>query len=190
MNLLPCAITLKPSKIAIDRFPRRKVARQLPPRTTGAHDIHYGVDHLAHVVSARATAPFGFRNQRTDQSPLTVRQIGGVWLPFHTTSSALRPLLKQVLRHYRRGRDSNPRYSLTRTLVFETSSFSRSDTSPIGALPHREGIIGARSAIRNRTNGGIRVDPGALCLASGRFRRAAPAGKSPRTSRKRLAAAT
>ena len=72
--------------------------RQLPPRTTGAHDIHYGIDHLAHVVSTRATAPFGFRNQRIDQSPLTVRQIGGVWLPFHTTSSASRPLLKQVLR--------------------------------------------------------------------------------------------
>ena len=30
----------------------------------------------------------------------------------------------------RRGRDSNPRYGLTRTLVFETSSLSRSDTSP------------------------------------------------------------
>gem|GEM_PF-2315905 len=29
----------------------------------------------------------------------------------------------------RRGRDSNPRYG-NRTLVFETSSFSRSDTSP------------------------------------------------------------
>ncbi len=31
---------------------------------------------------------------------------------------------------HRRGRDSNPRYGVTRTLVFETSSFSRSDTSP------------------------------------------------------------
>ena len=100
MNFLPSAITLKPSKIAIDRFPRRKIMRQLPPRTTGAHDIQYGIDQLAHVVSARATAPFGFRNQRFDQSPLTIRQIGRVWLPFHTTSSASSPLLKQVLTSY------------------------------------------------------------------------------------------
>ncbi len=33
----------------------------------------------------------------------------------------------------RRGGDSNPRYSVNRTLVFETSSFSRSDTSPKGS---------------------------------------------------------
>jgi len=76
VNLLPCAITLKSSKIAIDSFPRRKVTRQLSPRTTGAHDIHDGIDHLAHIVSTRAAAPLGCRNQRIDQSPLIVGQIG------------------------------------------------------------------------------------------------------------------
>ena len=35
----------------------------------------------------------------------------------------------------RRGGDSNPRYGVTRTLVFETSSFSRSDTSPAAKPP-------------------------------------------------------
>ena len=59
---------------------------------------------------------------------------------------------------YRRGGDSNPRYGVTRTLVFETSSFSRSDTSPltlrgfIGCLVTRSDAgAGRRNAHQGRS---------------------------------------
>ena len=49
-----------------------------------------------------------------------------------------RPVSPFLIRVYRRGGDSNPRYGVTRTLVFETSTFSRSDTSPalLTTIPH------------------------------------------------------
>jgi hypothetical protein len=44
-------------------------------------------------------APLGRRDRRINQSPLTVRHVGWVWLPFHPPLSAQSGLLKHFLGH-------------------------------------------------------------------------------------------
>ncbi len=83
MNPSPRAVPLEPPKTVIDRDLGREVMRQLPPRATRAHHIEDSIDHLAHIRFARASARLGRRDRRFDQSPLTVRHVGRVWLPFH-----------------------------------------------------------------------------------------------------------
>jgi len=97
MNPLPGSIPLEQPKTAVHRLPRRKVMGQLPPRTARADDIQHRIDHLAHIVPARATAPFGRRDRRADQSPLAVRHVRGVWVPFYTPLPAESGLLKHFL---------------------------------------------------------------------------------------------
>ena len=99
MNTLPRSIPLEEPEIAVHRFPRGKFVGQLPPRTSRAYDIQHRIEHLAHIVSARATAPLGRRYRRLDQSPLTGRHVAWVWLPFHTSTSAPSGLLKHFLRY-------------------------------------------------------------------------------------------
>ena len=87
MNPFPRPIALEVSEIAVDRFPRGKIVGQLPPRTARANDVQHGIDHLAHVMAARAPARPGRRYRRSNQSPLTARHVRWVWLPFHTSLS-------------------------------------------------------------------------------------------------------
>ncbi len=100
MNPFPRSIPLREPEIGVYRFPRRKIIGQLPPRTARTHDIQHHIDHLAHVMTARATTPLGRRDRRLDQSPLTLRHVGWVGLPYRTPLSAKSGLLKHFLREF------------------------------------------------------------------------------------------
>jgi len=58
MNALPCAIITPAAEILIDTLPQRIVFGQHPPLDTAHDDIHEGIDDLAHVQTAGASARF------------------------------------------------------------------------------------------------------------------------------------
>jgi len=68
--------------------------RQQSPGAAGAVEVQNTVDHLAHVhLAVPAAGLFGW-NMRFDQQPLFVREITGVWIPFHADS-----LIQMVFSH-------------------------------------------------------------------------------------------
>ena len=83
MNLLPRPVEAKAAVIEMHRAPGREVVRQLPPRAARAIEVEDCINHLTQIDGARAAALFGRRNQRFDQSPLTVRYVRRIWIPFH-----------------------------------------------------------------------------------------------------------
>src|SRR5262249_39502335 len=61
---------------AIDRPPRRQVARHQPPRAARPHHVEYPIDDLAHRPLARPARRAGLPQVRRDDAPLCVGQIG------------------------------------------------------------------------------------------------------------------
>jgi len=98
MNLPPRPILAEALVIVVDRPPRRKIVRQLPPRAACTHDVQHRSDDLTRIDAARPTTGLGRRDPRLDQSPLTVRHVGWVRTPFHLPLSASSGLFKQFLR--------------------------------------------------------------------------------------------
>ena len=57
---------------AVDRPPRRQVARHQPPRAARPHHVEYPIDDLAHRPLARPARRAGLRQVRRDDAPLCV----------------------------------------------------------------------------------------------------------------------
>ena len=86
MKLLPHAVATPLAVVMVHRRPRRKVARQHPPRTPRPTQIENTVDHRPHVGRLRSPASLarlGPRNQWGNQVPLLIREIAGVCVPGH-----------------------------------------------------------------------------------------------------------
>jgi hypothetical protein len=86
VNFLPGAIDSEKAAIVVDRAPGRQVVRQQPPGAARAVEVQNAVDHLAHVHLAVPAAWFLRGDMRFDQQPLFIREIAGVWIPFHAAS--------------------------------------------------------------------------------------------------------
>src|SRR6516164_8577069 len=61
---------------AVDRPPRRQIARHQPPRAACPHHVKYPIDDLAHRPLARPARRAGLRQVWRDDAPLCVGQIG------------------------------------------------------------------------------------------------------------------
>jgi len=84
VNALPRTIEPEAAVVVVHRAPRRKFARQHPPRATGAVEVEDAVDHAAHVDAAMPSAGLGRRDHRRDERPLFVREVRWVERPCHT----------------------------------------------------------------------------------------------------------
>jgi hypothetical protein len=62
-------------KPAVDRTPRRQIARQQTPRTARSHHIKNAIDDLTHRPGARPSRALCHRQARLDHSPLFICQI-------------------------------------------------------------------------------------------------------------------
>ena len=65
-------------EIAVHRALRRKILRQMAPRTAGLQHIKQPADHRADVDLARSAAAFGRRDQRRKDRPFAIRQIARI----------------------------------------------------------------------------------------------------------------
>ena len=83
MNLRPQAVQTKHAIVVVDRAPGRELMRHHTPRAAGSVQIQNSVDYLSHINRPRSTAAFGRRDQRFNELPLFIRQIAGIWYPFH-----------------------------------------------------------------------------------------------------------
>ncbi len=85
-----------------------------------------GLPHYTLSRRACSTTPAPLREDGTPSAPAQTSMAGACQVGSVTTGA---------VRRWRRGRDSNPRN--LRLLVFETSAFNRSATSPLASLPER-----------------------------------------------------
>jgi hypothetical protein len=65
-------------EVVVDRGVRREILRQLPPLAAGAIDVANGVENLAHVGRAAASACARRREHRLDDGPLLVAEVAGI----------------------------------------------------------------------------------------------------------------
>lgn len=65
-------------EIVVDRGVRREILRQQPPLAAGAVDIANGVEDLAHVGRAVASARTRRRDHRRDDRPLLVADVARI----------------------------------------------------------------------------------------------------------------
>jgi len=83
MQPSPSAIVPPLPEVGVDTLPRRKVARQHPPRDATHSQVENGINHQTHIQAAGASARFGRWNQMLDNEPLAVSQICWVSFCFH-----------------------------------------------------------------------------------------------------------
>jgi hypothetical protein len=83
MNPRPYALQAKPAIIIMDCAPGWKFVGQGSPGATGTVEVQDGVNNLSHVDLARSTAGFRWWNPGFYELPLLIRQITGIWCPFH-----------------------------------------------------------------------------------------------------------
>ena len=86
MNLLTRTVESKATVVELNRPPRWKIVRQLPPGATRTTQVQDRIKNFAQIDAARASARFGRWYRRLDQSPLFVRQVRRVRNPFHAHS--------------------------------------------------------------------------------------------------------
>ena len=92
MGPLPGSVPAPSAEVMEGGAPGWQVMRQHPPRASGAQHIADGVHHLPSRVLDGTAAGFGWRQQRPQQLPLPVVQVGGISWPFHA------PRLRQPAR--------------------------------------------------------------------------------------------
>ena len=83
MEPLPGAVPGPVAEAFVRSLPRRKVVGQHPPRAAGAQQVQDGVYHFPQFHGTGTASRLGFRQQRSQDLPLGVSQIGGAWFPFH-----------------------------------------------------------------------------------------------------------
>ena len=84
MRSLPGSVPAPSAEVMKGSAPRWQVMRQHPPRASGAQHIADGIHHLPAGVFDGTAAGFGRRQQRFQQLPLPVVQVGGVIWSVHT----------------------------------------------------------------------------------------------------------
>ncbi len=84
MRSLPGSVPAPSAEVMKGSAPRWQVMRQHPPRASGAQHIADGIHHLPAGVLDGTAAGFGRRQQRFQQLPLPVVQVGGVIWSVHT----------------------------------------------------------------------------------------------------------
>src|SRR4051794_18831208 len=94
MDPVPDAVALPAAQIVIDRLPRRQVVRQQTPRHPGSQKIEDGIDQFPSRGLARASARFRLGDQRRDQRPLPIRQVGRIGAP--TSPPACHPSVPRI----------------------------------------------------------------------------------------------
>src|SRR5271166_2574651 len=73
----PQHATIAPGhKILVDRAPGREILGQQAPMAAGLDQIEHGLDRSPQIGSPWPATPFGSRQQRRNQRPLLVAQIG------------------------------------------------------------------------------------------------------------------
>ena len=90
MDVIEHAVAAPFPEVVVNCGVRRKILRQLPPLAAGAIDVADGVENLAHVGRAAASARTRRREHRLDDRPLLVAQIA--WI-----ASAARLVLLAVI---------------------------------------------------------------------------------------------
>jgi len=99
MNSLPGAIKSPLAVVVMHSPPRREVVRKVRPRTATAIQIQNRVAHFSQNHGPWPSAKLRRRNQRLDQSPLTVRHVRRVCSPFHNPCvGSLTLLFTHILR--------------------------------------------------------------------------------------------
>jgi len=83
MNLRPYALQAKPAIVIMNCAPRWKFVRQRSPGTAGTVQIQDPVDDFSHIDLSRPTTWFSWRDIGFYELPLLIRQIAGIWFPFH-----------------------------------------------------------------------------------------------------------
>jgi hypothetical protein len=78
MDAIEHAVAAPFPEVVVDRGMRRKILRQLSPLAAGAVDIANGVENLAHVGRAAASARTRRREHRCDDRPLLVADIARI----------------------------------------------------------------------------------------------------------------
>src|SRR5215217_5358624 len=84
MDALPGAVIAPAAKVAVDALPLGILFGQEPPLDAADGQIQDGIDDLPHRQVARSSTWFGEWDQRLDNTPLAVGEIGGVQLCVHS----------------------------------------------------------------------------------------------------------
>jgi hypothetical protein len=82
----PGTIETPLAEIIMDGSPGWEIVRQQAPRTTGAEEIEDRGEDFAQIHSPGASPRLGRRQQRREEGPLGLRQIGGVGEACHGVS--------------------------------------------------------------------------------------------------------
>jgi hypothetical protein len=108
MHPLPDACTSPGPEIMVDGLVGRKLSREQAPLAAAPQHVEDGIEHLAHIGRARATTGFGRGNERCQEGPFRLGEIGGIALPhpcaLHISGPQRanilphRPLFRQALR--------------------------------------------------------------------------------------------
>jgi hypothetical protein len=83
MDLDPNTFHAKSAIIVVNCSPRWKLVRQKSPCTARPVEIQDRVNDFSHTDRSGAAARFRFRDQGFYELPLLIRQVTGIWIPFH-----------------------------------------------------------------------------------------------------------
>jgi hypothetical protein len=78
MDAIKHAVAAPFPEVVVNRGVRRKILRQLPPLAAGAIDVANGVENLAHVGRAAASARTRRGEHRLDDRPLLVADVARI----------------------------------------------------------------------------------------------------------------
>jgi hypothetical protein len=78
VDLLPQPLLPPAAEVVVDGLPGRQVVGQQPPGTAGPQPVGHGVDQLAAVMEGWAAAGLGRRDERGQELPLGIGQVGGI----------------------------------------------------------------------------------------------------------------
>src|SRR5829696_6341881 len=78
VDLFPQPLLSPAAEVVVDGLPRWQVMGQQPPGAAGPEPVGHGVDQLAAVMEGRAAARLGRRDERGEQLPLGIGQVGGI----------------------------------------------------------------------------------------------------------------
>ena len=76
MDLLPQPLLPPAAEVVVDGLPRRQVLGQQPPGTARAQPVQHRVEQLAALVEGRPPAGHGLGDERAEDLPLGVGQVG------------------------------------------------------------------------------------------------------------------
>src|SRR4051812_9118341 len=94
MDTLPCAIITPHSEVVIDTLPPSILRGHHPPLTPTHHYVQNAVDNASHVQRARSASALCRWNVLSDTLPLTVSQVGTIYLVGHTPSLSIPPTVR------------------------------------------------------------------------------------------------